>query len=294
VYQIKGINTALITPFQKASKNNARPAVDYASLEALIDFQLAAGVEGFVVCGTTAEASTLEDRERFELLSFVKAKAQGKAGVCFGSGSNCTWKTVETIAEAKATGAEAALVVTPFYNKPTQSGVRSHFEYIAERSELPIIIYDIFSRTSVDISIETMAALAQHENIIGVKEAPSNGSKLAEISKLISPSFQLLAGDDFLFFLSLCSGAVGAISAAANILPSELKEIMALFQSGKIEESRKAHEVLTPALEALYLETNPAPLKKALALKGVISAESVRLPLVEVSEETERALQQYF
>lgn len=279
---MKGCITALVTPF-KAGK------VDEDSLAALIEWQLASGVNGFVVLGTTAETATLSEEEKLLVLKRVKDLTKGRVPLIAGTGTNCTKHTIENTRLAKELGYDAALVVSPYYNKPTQAGLFEHFSAVAKDGGLPIIIYNIPGRTAVDISAETFAKLSTNSTFIGVKEASGSAGKLMDIVEATEGRMPLYAGDCNLTYLCLALGGNGVISASANAIPREMTDITDLYFKGDRQGSLNAQIKTLPAIRAMFIETNPAPAKAALKFLGKIADDELRLPLVRVKPET-RAL----
>ena len=261
--KFKGIITALITPFNKGE-------IDYISLEKLIQFQLNKKVSGFVINGTTAESPTLTKKEKNDIFSFVKSKVPKGFPLIMGTGSNSTAETMEAAKEAEKMGADAQLVVVPYYNKPPQRGLLEHFKAVAEVVQIPTILYNVPSRTITSLELETIKKLSEHPHIIGIKEASGNIGFASEIRKACGESFILLSGDDGTYDEFMEIGGDGVISVSSHIIP----EIM---------EQRKArsHKDL---IDALFMEANPIPVKKALQVMGIIKSSECRLPLVELSE----------
>ena len=289
---LSGTLTALITPFYSADENPF--AIDYTSLENLIEWQLAEGVDGFVVCGTTAENATLTPEERLSLLNFTKKVVGNRRPIVMGTGSNSTQTSIEFTKKVAEIGVDAALIVSPYYNKPTQEGLYQHFRACAEQGGLPIVLYNIPSRTGVDISIETFERLVKLPGIIGVKEASGSPLKLTQLSALVSDKFSLLSGEDALTYLTLACGGKGVISASANAIPAEMAAISSRYLAGDTLGARAAQIQALPYIQALFLETNPAPAKAVLQSLGKIQSEILRAPLVPVNEKTRSSLAELF
>lgn len=256
--------TALVTPFDQGQ-------VDYASLERLIKHQLQNGINGFVVHGTTGESPTVTNKERKEIFQFIQARVPKDFLLIVGTGSNSTAKTIEATQEAKTWGAQAALVVVPYYNKPPQRGLVQHFLKVSAEGGLPVILYNVPGRTITSLSLESIVQLSEDQNIVGIKEATGDIEFARAIRQSIRRKFLLLSGDDGTYEKFLAVGGDGIISVGSHVLPKE-------FAAGKVE----AH---LPLIDSLYLEANPIPVKKALQFMGLLKSAELRLPLVEMSEE---------
>jgi 4-hydroxy-tetrahydrodipicolinate synthase len=275
--QFRGSMVALVTPFKDS-------AVDEAALRALARWQIEAGTDGLVPCGTTGEGATLSAEEMVRVVRACVEEARGKVPVIAGCGSNDTRKTIENVQRARQAGADAALVVTPYYNKPTPEGLFRHFEAVAKNGGLPVVMYNVPSRTSVDMLPDTIARCAKVPGIVGVKEASGNVVRVAEIlSAGVPPDFAILAGDDMFTLPTLASGGQGVISVVANIAPADLATLCDAWAHGNHEVARNAQIRFAPLVRALFVETNPLPVKHALFRMGRISPE-LRLPLVPISE----------
>jgi 4-hydroxy-tetrahydrodipicolinate synthase len=276
----KGMWVALVTPFQAG-------ALDEPALRRVTRHVLAGGADGLVPVGSTGEAATMNDRERLRVLEVVLEEAAGRVPVMPGTGTNCTETTVALTRAAKSAGAQAALVVTPYYNKPTPEGQIAHFE-AAAKVGLPILMYNIPGRTGVNMTVETMLTLGRLPEICGVKE--SSGS-LDTVSELVAGAaarrldFVVMSGDDPLALPSMAVGATGLISVVGNVAPRETWEILTHFSAGRNAEAARAHARILPLIRALFLETNPAPAKALLADLGMMHNE-LRLPLVPVRPAT--------
>lgn len=263
--------TALVTPFRDGK-------VDFVSLSNLIRQQLAAGVGGFVINGTTAESPTLEWSEVVEIFSFIKGRVGNSIPLIVGTGSNSTKKTIEMSQKAEALGADALLVVVPYYNKPPQRGMVAHFEAVASSVGVPVILYNVPSRTISSLSIESIQRLSQHNNIIGIKEASGNIEFAREIIQSCGKEFIMLSGDDGTYAEFLQAGGHGVISVASHIMP---KAFIALIESEGIDANYKMY---LPLINLLFCEANPIPVKKALQLMKIIESAELRLPLCELEE----------
>ncbi len=275
--ELKGMFTALVTPFRGGS-------LDEKALKKLIEFQIAGGVDGIVPCGTTGEAPTLSYEEHEKVIELTVRYAGGKVPVIAGTGSNSTAEAIELTLSAKKLGADACLLTTPYYNKPTQEGLIRHFEAIAGETRMPIVLYNIPGRTGVNMTPETIAHLAKVRNIVGIKEAAGSLTQVSEIYRLTKGKFTILSGDDNLFLPMMSVGAVGVISVFSNIMPKELKSLYRAFMIEKnIAKAMKLHTKFMPLFQGMFIETNPIPVKEALYRMGMIARE-YRLPLCPMSD----------
>lgn len=275
-----GSYVALITPFKNGQ-------VDERKLIDLVEWHIAEGTNGLVPVGTTGESATLSPKEHARVIEVVAKAAKKRVPVIAGTGSNSTQEAIELTTEAKEIGVDGALLVNPYYNRPTQEGLKAHFGAVAKAVGLPIVLYNIPSRTGVNLAPATIAALAkEHKNIIGVKESTGSMDQATEILQLLNHEFILLSGDDSLTLPLMAIGAKGVISVAANLVPKEIARLSASASAGKWDEARGLHTNLFPLIKALFLETNPAPVKAAMFEAGLIEDESLRLPMVTVTKET--------
>jgi len=285
--KMQGVYPALITPFTKDDE------VDAAGLKRMVEYVEEGGVAGIVPCGTTGESATLSHEEHKRVIDIVVANA--KVPVIAGTGSNNTREAVELTRYAADAGAEACLLITPYYNKPNVRGLKEHFKQIGDSAEIPLILYNIPSRTGLNMSAETMVEIAAEvENVKGVKEASGNLKQVGAIIKLAKErglDFTVVAGDDFLTLPIMSLGGKGVISVAANIAPQPMSEMVNAMLSGDIEKAKEINLRLFPLFEAMFLETNPIPVKRTAELMG-LPAGHVRLPLGELSEENEHKLRQ--
>lgn len=279
----KGLGTAVATPFG----NNG---IDFDSFRKIIDFQIENGAKAIIVCGTTGESATLSEYEQKKIITFALEYVNGRVPVIAGTGSNSTAHASELSKFAANEGADGLLLVTPYYNKTTQNGIVAHCFKIAEDAAKPVIVYNVPSRTGLNIVPETYLKLSVHENIVAIKEANGNIAAAAETCALIGDSLDVYCGNDgeIVPFLSL--GAAGVISVMSNILPRETSEICELFYNGQIKESLDLQLSLMEICNALFCETNPIPVKYAMKLTGLCSGE-VRLPLVEMEEKNRGRLE---
>lgn len=274
----RGSYVAIVTPF----KNDR---LDEAGLRKNVKFLIENGSSGIVACATTGESPTISDLEFERVVRAAVEETEGKVPVIAGAGTNSTAKTVKLVHKAHEFGAQGALVVTPYYNKPTQEGLYQHYRTVSDESEIPVIIYNVPSRTGGNILPTTVARLnSSCENIVGIKEASGNLDQVSEIQRLCGDEFDILSGDDSLTFPMLAVGAKGVISVAANILPKEVATMCTLFFEGDIKRAREIHLKLFPVIKALFIETNPIPIKKAMELMGM-AAGKPRQPLVEMTRE---------
>lgn len=281
----KGSATALVTPFDRQGE------LDEPALLALIDWQLRCGTDALVVCATTGECATLSDREWSRVVSLAVERAAGRVPVIAGTGRNDTIHALRLGQEAKALGADAVLTVTPYYNKTTQQGLLRHYLFLAEGVELPMLLYNVPSRTGMSFRAETYAALAEHPNIYGVKEASGDFGLILRTRALCPEDFALYSGNDDQIVPILALGGLGVISTAANVVPAELHALCDSFFRGDLPEARAIQLRLQPLIQALFLEVNPIPVKAALAAMGRME-ETVRMPLTTLGPAARRTLEQ--
>lgn len=272
----KGAICAIVTPFKNGK-------VDGEKLRELIEFQIENGTDGIVPCGTTGESPTLSYEEHNRVIEITVEAVKKRVPVIAGTGSNSTEEALELTRHAYEVGADAALMVTPYYNRPTQEGLYQHYKYLAEAIPIPIIVYNVPSRTGCNVLPETMARLAKISNIVGVKEASGSLKQMQEIITLCGKDFSVLSGDDYFTFPLMCLGGHGIISVVSNVAPKDMAEMVDAFEAGKLDRAREIHYRMTPLVDALFIETNPIPVKTALAMMGMIE-EEMRLPLCAMSE----------
>ena len=283
---LRGCATALVTPFTSDGE------IDDDALTRLIEYQLAGGVKLLVPCGTTGESATMTDEEDQRVIKRTIDLARGRAHVIAGTGSNSTAAAIQNSKIAEAMGADALLVVAPYYNKPTQHGLYAHFRAISEAISTPIVIYNVPGRTSCNISADTTLRLARDcDNIVAIKEASGNLSQIMEILRDRPEGFRVLSGDDAITFAMIALGGDGLISVASNEAPEFIARMVHLALEGKWNEARALHYRLLPLMEANFLESNPGPVKAAMAMMGLL-AEQLRLPLVPVQEKTRARLRE--
>jgi 4-hydroxy-tetrahydrodipicolinate synthase len=281
----KGSAAAIVTPME--SHGN----LDFKTMEKLLKFQLENGTDAIVVNGTTGESATLEEKEKLELLEFVVHYVNHRVPVIMGTGSNCTSHAVRLSRKAQSLGASALLQVTPYYNKTSQQGLTEHFTTVADNVEIPVILYNVPSRTGVNIDPETYLKLSEHPNIRGMKEAGGNISNIAKTAALCGSRLDLYSGNDDQTVPILSLGGKGVISVLANIMPFECHMICRYFFEGEIEKSRELQLELLPMMNALFMDVNPVPVKAAMSLLGLCE-ESYRLPLIPMRDEEKERLKQ--
>jgi len=275
---LRGLFTALVTPFKDGR-------VDEAAFQALVEWQVEQGVQGVVPCGTTGESPTLSHDEHRRVVELAVEAAAGRCVVMAGTGSNSTAEAIELTQHAKKAGADAVLVVSPYYNKPTQGGLYEHFKAIAQATDLPNIIYNIPGRSVVNITDETLAKLAKLPNIAGIKDATGDLARVSTLRQMVDRSFALLSGEDMTAVGFNAQGGCGCISVTSNIAPALCAQVQALCLEGDYQAALAVHDTLVPLHKAMFVETNPIPVKYALAKIGR-GTEELRLPLVAASAET--------
>lgn len=279
----KGSIVALVTPF----KNDK---VDEKALRKLVEFQIKNGSSGIAPCGTTGESATLNYEEHDRVIEITIEQVKGRIPVIAGTGSNSTQEAIMLTKHAAKSGADASLQVAPYYNRPTQKGLYEHFKAIAECVQIPIILYNIASRTGVNIEPETIAKLAQDcKNIVGVKEASGSLEQMSRIKALCGKNFDLLSGDDALTLPVLGIGGTGIISVVANIIPKDVANLVSEFEKGNIKKATELHYELLPLIKAMFIETNPIPVKTTMGLMGLCEPD-LRLPMCAMSPENEAKL----
>ena len=282
----RGTYTAIVTPF------TSEGALDEESLRALVEQQIEGGIDGIVPVGTTGESPTLSHEEHGRVIELVVRYANGRCKVIAGTGSNSTDEAVELTREAKRLGADASLQVAPYYNKPTQEGLYQHFRTIAEKGGLPLFIYDIPGRTGVGVALETIVRLRNDipQGIIGLKEATGTTERISRLRTLLGDDFSILSGDDPLTIPMISVGADGVISVASNVIPREVSDMVHAALDGNFKKASKMHAKLFPLFKDLFIETNPIPIKAALAMAGRIQ-EVYRLPLTRMAEQNRAKLE---
>ena len=280
--KIQGLYTALVTPFRNG-------AVDYDRLTKLVEMQISYGVDGISPVGTTGESPTLSFEEHERVIATVVQLVNGRCKVLAGSGANSTAEALHLTRHAKADGADFSLQVAPYYNKPTQEGLYRHFATIADSCDIPIVIYNVPGRSGVSVSAETIARLAKNHNVAGVKEASGSVDRVSEILDLCD--IPVLSGDDALTVPMMSIGAVGVVSVASNIIPKEMKQLVDLCNAGAFDQARAMHRKLYKFFKAMFVETNPIPVKAGMAIRGLLD-EEYRLPLCPPSDKNREFLRQ--
>ena len=278
----EGAATAIVTPLTEKS-------VDYEQFGRLIDWQIEGGIDALVICGTTGESSTLGDQEHVDVLQFAYDRAAGRVPMIAGTGSNDTAYAIWLTGEAAKIGYEAALVVTPYYNKTTQRGLVANFTAIADACDIPLILYNVPSRTGVNIEPATYAILAEHPNIVAIKEAGGNISKIVETLALVGDKLDLYSGNDDQIVPIIASGGKGVISVLSNLLPGETSKMCHLALEGNMPAAMAMQEKYLPLINALFCEVNPIPVKAAMAAMGFCE-NYLRLPLIPMEEAHEKML----
>ena len=278
-----GTYTAIVTPFRNGK-------IDEPALERLIKAQIKAGVDGVVPVGTTGESPTVSFEEHIRLIEFTVQVAAGKIKVLAGTGGNATEEAIYLTRAAEKAGADGSLQVAPYYNKPTQEGLHQHFRAIARATKLPIVLYSIPGRCGVEIGVETVQRLARDcKNIVGIKEAGGNSDRVSQLRAALGDRFVILSGDDSLTLPFMSVGAQGVISVASNVIPREVSQMVKAFAAGKTAAALKLHQKFYPIFKDLFIETNPVPVKTALAMMGQIE-EEFRLPLVPMAAKNRETL----
>ena len=284
----RGSIVAIVTPFSAfgGSAGGAKElVVDEQKLRDLIEFHIKNGTSGIVPCGTTGESATLSFEEHDRVIEITIEQVKKRIPVIAGTGSNSTQEAIMLTRHAAKAGADASLQVSPYYNRPTQKGLYEHFKAVAESVNIPIILYNIASRTGVNIEPETIAKLAHDcKNIVGVKEASGNLDQMSRIRQLCGQNFDLISGDDSLTLPILSVGGTGVISVVANIVPKDVANLVAEFEKGNLKKAQEIHYKLLPLIKAVFLETNPIPIKTAMGLLGMCEPD-LRLPMCAMSPE---------
>ncbi len=279
---IKGSIVAIVTPFRDGK-------FDEKAFAELIEWHISEGTDAIVPCGTTGESATLEYEEHYRVIKAAIEVVNKRIPVIAGTGANSTEETIMMTKKAEELGADAALLVAPYYNKPTQEGLYRHYKAVAESVELPLVLYNVPGRTAVNIAPTTVARLAEFDNIVAIKEASANMRQVSDIIRLCGDRITILSGDDFTTFPLIMLGGKGVISVSANIVPSKVAALCRFANEGNTEEARRLHYELEPLNAAMFLETNPIPVKTALALMGKIK-EEFRLPLCEMADDNKEKL----
>jgi 4-hydroxy-tetrahydrodipicolinate synthase len=280
-----GVYTALVTPFKDG-------VIDYASLEVIIEMQIAGGLDGILPMGTTGESPTVSHKEHKELVKEVVKLVNGRVKVIAGTGSNSTEEAIDLSKSAEEDGVDAIMLVNPYYNKPTQRGLISHFETVAKKVSVPVIVYNIPGRTGVNFQPESLKELLDRaDNVVTIKEASGDIAQMMRVIELCGDRLTLLSGDDNLLLPVLSIGGKGVISVLSNMLPADVKRVVTEFEKGNYEEARDLFYKLLPLCRAMFLETNPIPIKAAMEMMGYCSSE-MRLPLTNLTSENRDRLKQ--
>jgi len=279
---LKGAFTALVTPFREG-------AVDEKALVHLIERQIKGGVSGLVPCGTTGESATLTHDEHNRVIDLTIEASAGRLPVIAGTGSNSTAETIRLTRHAEDAGANAALLITPYYNKPSQAGLFAHFRSVSEAVSIPLVLYNVPGRTGLNMRPETVARLSEFKNIVGIKEASGDLEQVSRVIELSMDDFDVISGDDFTTLPTLCLGGSGVISVTSNVVPDDVSSMVNGYMDGDTERARELHYKLSPLNRAMFFETNPVPVKTALVMLGLLR-EEFRLPLVGLSKENRTRL----
>jgi 4-hydroxy-tetrahydrodipicolinate synthase len=278
-----GTYTAIVTPFKNGK-------IDESALKRLILKQVRAGVDGIVPVGTTGESPTVDYDEHIHIIALSVKSAAGKIKVLAGTGGNSTSEAIHLTQRAEKAGADGSLQVAPYYNKPTQEGLFQHFREVAHSTRLPIVLYSIPGRCGIEIGMDTVKRLAQQcKNIIGIKEAGGNADRVSQLRAALGPRFEIMSGDDSLTLPFMAVGAQGVISVASNVIPRQVAQMVKAYAAGKLGAALKIHQQYYPLFKDLFIETNPVPVKAALAMLGQIE-EEYRLPLVPMSTKNREVL----
>lgn len=275
-----GVYTALVTPFTTTGE------VDFEKLAELVEFNIAGGVSGIVPVGTTGESPTLRTDEHLKVIQVVTETAAGRVKIMAGTGANSTAEAIELTAAVKEFGVDGTLQVTPYYNKPNDAGLIQHFAAVADIG-VPVVLYNVPGRSAKEISLDVVAELAQHEYIVSVKEAAGSVQRVTDIKNLCD--IEVLSGDDSLALPMIKTGALGVISVASNIIPAEISALVAAALEGRFEEAQALHDKYAKTFDDLFIDTNPIPIKAAMAMKGLIE-ETYRLPMCATTDENKAAL----
>ena len=271
-----GTFTAIVTPFRKG-------VLDEPALERLIKTQIKGGVDGIVPVGTTGESPTLDYEEHVRVIELAVQFANRKIKVLAGTGANSTSEAIYLTKAAEEAGADGSLQVAPYYNKPTQEGLFQHFSAIASETKLPLMLYSIPGRCGIEIGVDTVKRLAAaHKTIVGIKEAGGSADRVSQLRAALGPKFEIMSGDDSLTLPFMAVGANGVISVASNVIPNEVTRMVSAFAAGKVAEAQRLHAKFYPLFKDLFIETNPVPVKAALAMMGMME-EEYRLPLISMS-----------
>ncbi|MBU2539448.1 MAG: 4-hydroxy-tetrahydrodipicolinate synthase [Proteobacteria bacterium] len=281
--KFRGAFVAIVTPFIDGK-------LDEQGLKDLIEFQIAGGTHGIVPCGTTGESATMSHEEHRRVVELTVKTVAGRVPVLAGTGSNSTSESIELTRAAKDAGADGALMITPYYNKPSQEGLYQHFKAVAEAVDIPIILYNVPSRTAVNMLPDTVARCAQIANIVGIKEATADLNQISQVIRLCPKDFAVMSGDDFTSMPTVMIGGTGVISVTSNVVPKDMSAMMDAALAGDIAKAKELHYKLLPLMQAMFIDTNPVPAKTTLAMMGKIKSGLPRLPLYKMNETTEEKL----
>ncbi len=283
--KFRGAFVAIVTPFINGK-------VDEQGLRDLIEFQIAGGTHGIVPCGTTGESATMDHDEHHRVVELTIEAVNGRVPVLAGTGSNSTAESIELTRHAKEAGADGALMITPYYNRPSQEGLYQHFKAVAEAVDLPIILYNVPSRTGVNMLPETVARCAAIDNIVGIKEATGSLNQISEVIRLCPEDFALMSGDDFTAMATVAVGGTGVISVTSNVAPADMAQMMEAVLNGEYPRARELHYKLFPLMQAMFFDSNPVPAKTALARMGKITSGEPRMPLYPMNDGTRARLEE--
>ena len=275
----RGAFVAIVTPMTNGQ-------IDEQGLKDLIEFQIAGGTHGIVPCGTTGESATMSHDEHHRVVELTIKTVNGRVPVLAGTGSNSTSETIELTRHAKEAGADGALIITPYYNKPSQEGLYQHFKAVAEAVDIPIILYNVPSRTSINMLPETVARCAAIPNIVGIKEATGSLAQISEVIRLCPDDFAVMSGDDPTCMATVAIGGTGVISVTSNVEPKDMAQMMDAALAGDFAKARELHYKLFPLMQAMFYDTNPVPAKATLAMMGKIKTDDVRLPMATLNDAT--------
>ena len=277
-HTLRGAMTALVTPFKEDG------SVDYEGFRENVRFQIKEGIQGLIPLGTTGESPTIHPDEREQIIKICVEESDGNVPIIVGTGTNSTEKTIKITAQAKELGADAALIVTPYYNKPTQEGIYRHFKAIADATEFPIIVYNIKGRTGVNIETPTLKRMSQIKYIVGVKEASGDINQMGDVIEELPASFAVLSGDDSMTLPLMSLGGHGVISVVSNLVPAKVVQMVNYALLGEFDKARNLHFELLPLFKGMFIETNPVPIKEAMNMAGM-SGGTYRLPMCEMKPE---------
>ena len=282
--KFRGAFVAIVTPFTDDGR------IDEKGLRELIEFQIESGTHGIVPCGTTGESATMSHEEHHRVVELTIDQVNGRVPVLAGAGSNSTSESIELTRHAKEAGANGVLLITPYYNKPSQEGLYQHFKAISDAVDIPMILYNVPGRTSVNMLPATVARCAELPNVVGIKEATGNLNQVSEVIRLCPDDFAVMSGDDFTAMATVAIGGTGVISVVSNVAPAEMAKLMELSLAGDFAAARKVHYRLFPLMQAMFMDTNPVPAKAALAMMGRIANPAPRLPLAPLGADAQEKL----